>query len=62
VAKAKSNPDIGMQVVVPARAFRLQVPWLLAAGQYEKLTTEELLEHYYDIRAEIERRTVEVAT
>lgn len=34
----------------------LQVPLYIATGQYEKLTNEELLEHYADIRAEIQRR------
>jgi hypothetical protein len=36
--------------------FVLQVPLALALGLYEKLTDEELDEHYYDIRAERERR------
>lgn len=36
--------------------FHLQVPLALALGHYEKLTDKELEEHYYDIRAERERR------
>jgi hypothetical protein len=36
---------------------RVQVPVAIATGHYEKLTDEELLEHYRDISAEINRRT-----
>lgn len=36
--------------------FDLRVPLALALGLYEKLTKKELEEHYYDIRAERERR------
>lgn len=36
--------------------FDLQVPLALALGLYEKLTDEELEEHFYDIRAEVRRR------
>lgn len=36
--------------------FDLRVPLALALGLYEKLTHKELEEHYYDIRAERQRR------
>ena len=42
-------------------AKRLQVPVAIAAGLLERLTEEELLEHYYDIRAEIQRRGDSIA-
>jgi Mn-dependent DtxR family transcriptional regulator len=37
---------------------RLQVPPALAAGLLENLTKEELIEHYHDIRVELQRRGV----
>lgn len=35
---------------------KLQVPLMVAMGLYEKLTDEELNDHYADIRAECARR------
>lgn len=37
--------------------FDLQVPLNLALGLYERLTDEELEEHFNDIQAELERRS-----
>ncbi len=36
--------------------FAIKVPLALALGLYEKLTDEELIEHYFDIQAEFDRR------
>lgn len=48
--------SVGQPVVFADRGFRLQVPVALAAGQYERLTDEELEDHYNDIAAERQRR------
>lgn len=40
--------------------FAIKVPLKLALGLYEQLTKEELEEHYYDIKAELERRGLNV--
>lgn len=36
--------------------FAIKVPLNLALGLYEKLTDDELFEHYWDIQAEFDRR------
>lgn len=52
----KIEPAARWYVVKESSILRLQVPLALAAGLYEKLTDEELFDHYCDIQAEYIRR------
>lgn len=49
-SKVDENGRIGV--------FDLRVPLALALGLYERLTDQELEEHYYDIKHEYERREI----
>lgn len=44
-------------LVEPRSAVRVQIPLAIVTGKYEKLTDEELEDHYNDIKAERSRRS-----
>jgi hypothetical protein len=56
------DPERPMYLVSHVKSNRqLQVPIAVALGQYEKLTDEELEDHFNDIQHERSRRNAELA-